>query len=175
MRAVRLATASVLIHPEASYPSHCINDCLNFIDKAGEAKADLILLPEEPDVVGCTPNEIANLPELIPGGLRLEQFAERARANHIYVAYSQRERDGERVFNTGVLLDRQGALVGKYRKMHLAPGEQAEVLPGDMGYPVFNVILGALPWASAWTSTTRKCGVSMRSKGPMSYFSRPCV
>ena len=142
MRPARLATASVLIDPTPSYPSRCVDRCLDYIDQAGQANADLILLPEEPDVVGCTPEEIANLPELIPGGPRLEQFAQRAKANNIYVAYSQRERDGDRIFNTGVLIDRQGELVGKYRKMHLAPGEQSDVLPGDMGYPVFECDFG---------------------------------
>jgi predicted amidohydrolase len=142
MRPARLATASVLIDSTTSFPSRCIEYSLGYIDKAGEAKADLILLPEEPDVVGCLPDKIASLPEPIPGGLTLERFAERARANNIYVAYSQRERDGDRVFNTGVLLDRQGELVGKYRKMHLAPGEQTDVLPGDMGYPVFECDFG---------------------------------
>ena len=32
--------------------------------------------------------------------------------------------------------------MGKYRKMHLAPGEEDEVLPGDLGYPVFECDFG---------------------------------
>ncbi len=142
MRSARIATASVLINAGRGYPSPVIERCLEMIDRAGEAKADLILLPEEPDVVDCSPDMVAELPEPIPGGETLGRFAERARANNIYVAYSQRERDGDQVYNTGVLLDLQGELVGKYRKMHLAPGEWAEVLPGDLGYPVFDCDFG---------------------------------
>ncbi|MGQ9553615.1 MAG: carbon-nitrogen hydrolase family protein [Anaerolineae bacterium] len=142
MKPARLATASILIDDVQSYPSPCIDRCLAMVDKAGAAKADLVLLPEEPDVVGCPQEKVAELPEAIPGGATFSRFAERARANRIYVAYSQRERDGDKVFNCGILLDRDGELVGKYRKMHLAPGEEAEVLPGDLGYPVFECDFG---------------------------------
>jgi len=93
-------------------------------------------------VVGCLPDKQRELPEPLPGGALFNQFAARARANNLYVAYSQRECDGNRIFNTGVLIDRQGELVGKYRKMHLAPGEEEDVLPGDMGYPVFTCDFG---------------------------------
>ena len=159
MRPARLATASILHDEPPSYPSRCIDRCLEMIDRAGDAQADIILLPEEPDVVGCCAEHILDLPEPIystfarsaadvrgahvePGGATLAQFAQRARDNNLYVAYSQRERDGDRIYNTGVLLDRKGDLVGKYRKMHLAPGEHDEVLPGDLGYPVFECDFG---------------------------------
>lgn len=142
MRSVRLATASILIDPTPAYPSRCIERSLAMIDKAGAVKADLVLLPEEPDVVGCLPDKQRELPEPLPGGPLFTQFAAHARANNLYVAYSQRECDGNRIFNTGVLIDRQGELVGKYRKMHLAPGEEGDVLPGDMGYPVFTCDFG---------------------------------
>ncbi len=142
MRPVRLATASILIDPTPSYPSQCIERSLKMIDQAGAAKADLVLLPEEPDVVGCPVDRQNELPEPLPGGPLFRQFAARARQHQIYVAYTQRECDGNRIFNTGVLIDRQGELVGKYRKMHLAPGEQNDVLPGDMGYPVFECDFG---------------------------------
>lgn len=142
MRPARLATASILHDDPPSFPSRCIDRCLEMIDRAGDARADLLLLPEEPDVIGCAPEHLPHLPKPIPGGATLAQFAQRANDNNLYVAYSQRERDGNSVYNTGVLLDRQGDLVGKYRKMHLAPGEQDDVLPGDLGYPVFECDFG---------------------------------
>jgi predicted amidohydrolase len=142
MRAARLATASILIDDTPSYPSRCIERCLEMIDQAGQAKVDLVVLPEEPDVVGCPNDYHHQLPEPIPGGATYNLFAERARQNQIYVAYSQREADGEQIFNTGILIDRNGELVGKYRKMHLAPGEENDVLPGDLGYPVFDCDFG---------------------------------
>jgi predicted amidohydrolase len=139
---VRVATASILVDEEPTYPSPCVERCLARIDQAGQAGADLVLLPEEPDVVGCSPDRVPGLPEPIPGGATYTRFAERAAGNKVYVVYSQRERAGERVFNTALLLDRAGRLAGTYRKMHLAPGERDEVHPGDLGYPVFDCDFG---------------------------------
>lgn len=141
MRTCRLATASILRDDAADYPSACIGRCLDMIDRAGRAGADLVLLPEEPDVVGCAADRVADLPEPIPGGATYSLFAGRARSNRLYVAYSQRERDGRNVYNTAVVIDRGGQLAGKYRKMHLAPGEE-DVQPGDLGYPVFECDFG---------------------------------
>ena len=53
MRRVRVTTASVLVDEETFCPSPCIERCLARIDQAGRDGADLVLLPEEPDVVGC--------------------------------------------------------------------------------------------------------------------------
>jgi predicted amidohydrolase len=137
-----LATASILRDNSVDYPSACIDRCLEMIDRAGRARADLVLLPEEPDVVGCANDRIKDLPEPLPGGATYERFVERARSNSLYVAYSQRERDGEDAYNTAVLIDRQGRLAGKYRKMHLAPSEEVDVLQGNLGYPVFECDFG---------------------------------
>src|SRR5690606_15357789 len=94
----------------------------------------------EPDLVGSAKPPGA---EFIPGGAIFSRFAERAAQNGIYVVYSQRETDGHTVYNTGVVIDRAGRLVGKYRKTHLAPGEADEVTPGDE-YPVFECDFGRI-------------------------------
>ena len=91
-----MATASILHDDPPSYPSRCIERCLEMIDRAGDARADIVLLPEEPDVVGCASEHLPDLPEPIPGGATLAQFAQRASDNNLYVAYSQRERMAKR-------------------------------------------------------------------------------
>ena len=56
------------------------------------------------------------------------------------------ERDGELLFNTAFLLDRDGELVGTYRKVHLYwPEEREGISPGD-ALPVFDADFGR--WAS---------------------------
>lgn len=145
MRKVKLATASILIDSGAraagaDATNPVIERCLDAIDQAGEDGADVIVLPEEPDLIGSGPQV---RPEPIPGGPNFERFCERARQNNLYVVYSQREVHGSSVYNTGVLIDRNGELVGKYRKTHLAPGEIADVEPGSE-YPVFECDFGRL-------------------------------
>jgi len=106
---------------------------LGQLDKLGAKGADLVCLSETID-----PEDAP-----IPGGKWYEAFAARAKRHGMYVAVSLREQDGELRYNTGVLIDRQGALLGKYRKTHLAPGEGilSGRTPGDT-YPVFQTDFG---------------------------------
>lgn len=102
--------------------------------------ADLILLPEGITVVG-TGLGYPDVAGTVPGP-DTEFLAELAREKNAYVAAGIYERDGDAVYNTSVLLDRQGALVGKYRKVYL-PREELEggITPGD-AYPVFETDFG---------------------------------
>jgi N-carbamoyl-D-amino-acid hydrolase len=77
----------------------------------------------------------------------LEPLLRRAREAGVAVHVGFCERDGGRHFNTAILTDESGALVGKYRKIHLpgrpSPDGYAQVYEvryfetGDTGYRVF--------------------------------------
>ena len=54
------------------------------------------------------------------------------------------ERDGDAVYNTAVLLDREGKLVGKYRKTHLPREEWKKGVTPGTEYPVFRTELGVI-------------------------------
>jgi len=104
------------------------------LDEIGSQGADLVCLPEV----------INNNPERIPGK-STRKLAEMARKHTMYVAASLREKDGEAHYNTGILIDRAGEIIGKYRKTHLAPGEGllSGYTPGD-SYPVFRTDIGTV-------------------------------
>ena len=51
------------------------------------------------------------------------------------------ERDGKKVYNTAVLIDRKGKVAGKYRKVHLPPQERIYTDPGN-DFPVFDADFG---------------------------------
>ena len=71
-----------------------------------------------------------------------ERLGAAAKRNHLWVVASLSEFDGGRIYNTGVLLDRNGELKGKYRKVHLPLGEwKSGVVPGNE-YPVFETEFG---------------------------------
>ncbi len=86
---------------------------LRALDEAGLAGADLACLPE------CC---VDQAPEPIPGPAA-NAIAEKAARYKMYVAGNLRERDGEQTFVTSFLCDRQGQIVGKYRKSHRLPYE----------------------------------------------------
>ena len=59
------------------------------------------------------------------------------------MAASIDEREGAVVYNTAVLLDRAGNLVGRYRKVHLPRSEMEQMAPGNE-YPVFRTDFGTV-------------------------------
>lgn len=110
------------------------------IDAAGRLGLDIVCLPEKFTKVGTTKND-AELAKPIPGP-DTERLGAAAKRNHLWVVASLSELDGGRLFNTDVLLDRNGELKGKYRKVHLPLGEwKSGVVPGKE-YPVFETDFG---------------------------------
>lgn len=108
------------------------------LDEAGTAGADLACLPEV-----C----VDQPPEPIPGPTA-ETIARKAAQYKMYVVGNLREKDAGRWFVTSFLCDRQGKIVGKYRKSHAMPYEAG---PGpDAGFalgdelPVFATDFGPL-------------------------------
>ena len=109
---------------------------------AGEAGLDLVCLPEVILSTGIdrTPRvtHAAALP--IPGEW-MAPFQDVARRYHMGICCSVHERagsQGEVVYNTAVLLGRDGDLVGKYRKVHLALAEARNGVAAGHEFPVFD-------------------------------------
>ena len=86
---------------------------------AGDGGADLAVLPELFPYLGPRAG-VADVAESMPGGPATEMLAKAAtRAGMWIVGGSVHERDGSRIHNTSPLLDREGDLVARYRKIHL--------------------------------------------------------
>ncbi len=105
---------------------------LTALDEAGRIGADLACLPEE-----C----VDQPPESIPGPTSLA-IAQKAAQYRMYVVGNLRERDGEKTFVTSFLCDREGKIVGTYRKSHRLPYEDDIALGDDLA--VFATDFGAL-------------------------------
>jgi N-carbamoyl-D-amino-acid hydrolase len=102
-------------------------------------------------------------------------FAEAKRLKiGFYLGYAEKTPDGHR-FNSSILVDTMGVLVGKYRKIHL-PGhaeneparpfqhlEKRYFEPGDIGFPVWRTMGGILGMAICndrrWPETYRVMGL----------------
>lgn len=110
--------------------------------------ADLILFPEAATLIG-TGKTHAGVAEPLPGPTT-KRLGEVARAKNAYVAAGLIEREGRTLYNTAVLLDRQGRLVGKYRKVYLPREEiEAGLTPGS-DYPVFQTDFGRVGMMICW-------------------------
>jgi predicted amidohydrolase len=110
------------------------------VDEAAARGADIVCLPEYITSIGGVPLEEAAAP--IPGP-HTEALGEIARRNGTYVVAAMAERDGRAIYNTGVLIDRRGELVGTYCKTHLAFNEALMgVRQGGGPYRAFDTDFG---------------------------------
>lgn len=139
-RLVRIATCTL----ETDFKSSARTQALQRVDEAGRRGADIVCLPEfaaaEPGADGRW------MPTAVPGPV-VEQFAALAARHRMWVIVPLVEANpGGKPWNTAVLLDRGGALAGRYRKTHLClPGhEEGETMtPGDE-LPVFRTDFGTI-------------------------------
>lgn len=98
---------------------------------------DLVLLPETCITGYVSPRadfDLSEFAEPLDGATR-SRLAELAREHEIAIAGPVIERDGDRLFNSLVLLDAKGELRGHWRKRHPWHPE-TWATPGDLGTPV---------------------------------------
>lgn len=144
-RLVRLAAVSGNPqNPES--PAQCLDfyaERINAID----GHVDLICLPE---LINTTklPGDPMGWAEPIPGPTS-ERLSAIAQERGCYIAASILERQGKAVYNTGFLIDRNGGLLGKYRKTQLtiqegflrgcAPGNELPIFYTDFGVVAYMI------------------------------------
>jgi predicted amidohydrolase len=139
----RVTVAAVNLQPSnTGSAQESVRQFLELVERAAPADADVILLPEGITVVG-TGRKYADVAEAVPGPTT-SRLAEVARRRKAWIAAGIYEREGGVIYNTAVLLDREGKLAGKYRKVYL-PREEVEggITPGDY-YPVFRTDFGTI-------------------------------
>ncbi|MBL9134726.1 MAG: carbon-nitrogen hydrolase family protein [Verrucomicrobiales bacterium] len=137
-RKVRLAT--VHYKPKGGSPQANREEFAPFLAEAASRQADLVVLGETITAVGVAkPQE--EIAEPIPGPTT-EYFSELCRRHRLHLVFSLHERDGHLVYNTAVLIDPEGRLVGKYRKVCLPHAEVEQGTAPGTDYPVFDTRLG---------------------------------
>ncbi len=139
-RKVRVAT--VWLRPRGSRNGlESVERFAEYVERvAAEHHPDVILLGEMINRVGAR-GELDEQAEPIPGPTT-ERMGEQARRSRAWIAFSMVEREGRDIFNTGVLLDRQGRIAGKYRKVQLPFEEVSRGISPGSGFPVFTTDFG---------------------------------
>ncbi len=140
-RNVRLAT--IYHRPDhTASPEENLKEFKEYVDMAGEKKADIVCLPEGITVVG-TGKEYIEVAEPVPGPTT-DFLGKLAKKHKMYIVAGLYEREGPVVYNTAVLIGRDGSLVGRYRKTSLPTQEIVSGLtPGD-AFPVFETDFGKI-------------------------------
>jgi N-carbamoylputrescine amidase len=132
-------------------------ESIKHIRQAKELGAELVLLPElhvGPYFCQVEDTENFNLAETIPGptSVALGQIAKEL---GIVIVASLFERRAPGLYhNTAVVLEKDGTLAGKYRKMHIPddPGyyEKFYFTPGDIGFKPIQTSVGKLGLLVCW-------------------------
>ncbi len=139
------------------------NKLLKLFEKAGEMGADIVCGPENMqgtgpyglhvDVTDPETGDILfiSLATPVPGPLT-DRVAAIAQKYQMYVIAPVCERVGDKVYNTSVIFDRKGKIMGKYRKTVFPVMESWLFTPGNE-YPVFKTDFGTIAIATCWEIT----------------------
>lgn len=140
-RMVRLAT--IYHRPlNTASPSENLEEFKKYIDIAGEKNADIVCLPEGITVIG-TGKTYLEVAESVPGPTT-DFLGQLAKKYNMYIVAGLYEREGPVIYNTAVLMDKNGTLKGKYRKTSLPTQEIVNgITPGD-AFPVFETDFGKI-------------------------------
>ncbi len=145
----KVTVASVNLRPRSTGGAAAsVQKFLDLVETQVKSGTDVILLPEGITVVG-TGKSYLDVAETIPGPTTAK-LGDMAKRKDSYVVAGILEREGIAIYNTAVLLDRQGKLAGKYRKVYL-PREEIEggLTPGN-DYPVFDTDFGKVGLMICW-------------------------
>ncbi|MGE3808615.1 MAG: carbon-nitrogen hydrolase family protein [Gemmataceae bacterium] len=108
---------------------------LSILDRAASFKPDIACLPET-----FTRGEPEGL-----DGPTIQRLSAWARAQSCYVICPLEVRDGDQTFNSAVLIDRAGKVVGRYDKIRPTEGElEKQVCPGQIDPPIFETDFGRI-------------------------------
>lgn len=136
------------------------NKLLGLFEEAGEMGADLVCGPEDMQHIGSyglhidvmdpeSGQTLFNaLAEPVPGPLT-DRIAEIAKRYHMYIIAPIYERADDKVYNTAVVMDRNGTILGRHRKTLLPVMETWLVSVGDE-FEVFTTDFGNIAIATCW-------------------------
>ena len=122
-----------------------VDHAASFIGQASRAGADLVAFPEL-CITGYDMENIGKnyyrLGETLNGNI-VRLFSAYAKQFHINVLIPLPLKTGGYLYNSAVVIDRQGHIVGNYNKTHLWGEEKQYFFPGD-SYPVYELDFGKL-------------------------------
>jgi predicted amidohydrolase len=161
-RTIRVVTT----HVKPSYPATVEKNLKlmsEILDKAGAEKPDIVCLSENFVDRGVSLPLIETVQTI--SGPATNMLCEKAKQYNTYVVTTLHELQGDFIYNTAVLINRKGEIVGKYRKVHLATAEgENGVTPGSE-YPVFDTDFGRIGILTCWDNWFVEPARILRLKG----------
>ena len=120
MRKIKVGMGQLLV--EGGEPERNLKRAEDMVLEAAQKKCDIILLPETLDFAWTHPSALSEA-KPIPG-LFSDKLCRAANSNKIYICAGLTEKDGDRVYNSAILIDSSGRIILKHRKINLLKVEQ---------------------------------------------------
>lgn len=132
-------------------------------------KIDLVIFPELATTGYECSDIYGELAEHFPDGPTFKIFQEAAKKHDIHLIYGyveNAEKDGKPVlFNSAVLIDNKGEILGQYRKTHLVDGEETKYFEKGTEYNVFDTSIGKIGIMICWDTAYPEVARSLALKG----------
>ncbi|MDD4924174.1 MAG: hypothetical protein PHF74_04990 [Dehalococcoidales bacterium] len=135
--------AAVQIEPKLMQNKNNLDNIISNIKTAAAAGAQLVVFPE----CALTGYMFTSLDEALPymetiPGLFTDELTKQAEDLNVYIIAGLLEKDGDKHFNTSVLIGQEG-IIGKYRKIHLPfLGIDRFIDKGDQPFKVYKTAIG---------------------------------
>lgn len=137
---------------------------LELLENAALNKPDIVCLPETFTGLGLELKEWVRSAETVPGPTT-EAVAKIAEKHGMYVVCPIVEMSGDKTYNSAVLIDRTGGIVGSYHKIHPTIGEiEAGIIPGKDPV-VLKTDFGLIGFAICFDLQFRDVGEGLYSRG----------
>ncbi len=169
MRKITIATIQMAM---TKVPEENIAKADELVRKAAAQGANLILLPELFErQYFCQERQyeyyaFANTVEEDPGVLHFQKVCKEL---HIVMPISIYEKDGTVLYNTVVMIDADGEILGIYRKTHIPDDhfyqEKFYFTPGNTGYKVWDTAYGKIGCGICWDQWFPEPARSMAVQG----------
>ena len=140
---MKVGLAQLLV--EGTEPERNFERAHKLIKQAAERNCDLVLLPETIDFAWTHPNALKDS-QPIPGAFS-DIFCEFARQYKVFICVGLTEKTDNKNFNTAVLINREGEIILKHRKINLLEvefpfyeiGQKLEVIDTEFGKIGLNI------------------------------------
>lgn len=138
--------------------------------RAGEEDCDIICFPEDFLTGSLGNKENLKYAQEIPGDFT-EKFCKLAKEYGLYIVMGTMiERDGENYYNTSLLIDDSGKILGKYRKIRLWFTEKALSLKKGNETSIFSTRFGKIGITICWDLAFPEITKEMALKGARMVF-----
>ncbi|NRB41103.1 MAG: N-carbamoylputrescine amidase [Pseudomonadales bacterium] len=149
-----------------------IDKVITLIEQAAEQGANIVLVPELfQGEYFCTAQDESWFKTAFsvaehPCVIALQKIAKKC---SIVIPVSIFERDGPDTYNSVVMLDHCGEIMGVYRKSHIPDGpgymEKYYFRPGNTGYKVWKTVFGNIGVGICWDQWFPECAQQMMLQG----------